>query len=53
VPVGANLHAALVDGDRAYVAGDDGVLLEATDVLSGFSRVASQTRATLWALEDL
>jgi len=52
-PTSAHLHAALIEAGRAYVAGDDGVLLEATDFHSGWTPVMSQTRVTLWALEDL
>ena len=49
----AYLHAALLEGDRAYVAGEEGTILEAATVETGFVPVVSRTRATLWALEDL
>lgn len=47
----ANLHAALLAGTAAYVAGDDGTLLRATG--ETFAPLALSTKAALWGLESL
>ena len=49
----ANLHTALIEDERTYVAGDLGTLLSTSDPRGAWQRVDTATTATLWSLDDL
>ncbi len=51
----ANLHGALLEGDAAYVAGDDGTLLVTRDLARAepWQRIETGTSAALFAIDDL